>query len=74
MTDDCFKMTYKRAFVDLQKAQNYDWSITLGIGACPPDDEVLRRLTRIDATLSKKYLLGQYHKLPRASLLDRCRI
>jgi hypothetical protein len=55
---------YKRAFVELQKAQNYDWSITIGIGHCPPDDEVLRILTRIDAILSKKYLVGRYHKLP----------
>jgi hypothetical protein len=68
MPADCFKTAYKSAFVELQKQQNYDWSITIGIGACPPNEEVLKRLTMIDAILSKKYLVGRYHKLP---LIDR---
>jgi hypothetical protein len=64
MTVDCSTTPYKKAFVQFQQDQNYDWSITIGIGACPPDDEVLRRLTMIDAILSKKYLVARYHKLP----------
>lgn len=64
MTADSFKTSYKKAFVEFQKEQNYDWSITIGTGFCPPDDEVLKRLTTIDAILSKKYLVGRYHKLP----------
>jgi hypothetical protein len=64
MTAECFKTSYKKVFVEFQKTQNYDLFITIGIGSCPPDDEVLRRLTTIDAILSKKYLVGRYHKLP----------
>ena len=64
MTVNRLTTSYKEAFVEFQNQQNYDWSITLGIGFCPPDDEVMRRLTMIDAILSKQYLLGRYHKLP----------
>jgi hypothetical protein len=64
MTVECFKTSYKKAFAEFQKAQNYDWSITIGVGSCPPDDEVLKRLTTIDAIFSKKYLVGRYHKRP----------
>jgi hypothetical protein len=55
---------YKEAFVQFQKDQNYDWSIAIGVGYCPPDDEVLKRLTTIVAILSKRYLVSRYHKLP----------
>jgi hypothetical protein len=64
MTVECFKTSYKQAFVEFQRQQNYDWSITLGMGSCPPDDETINRLTMIDAILSKKYLVCRYHKLP----------
>jgi hypothetical protein len=64
MTVDCFTTPYKTAFVQFLKDQSYDWSITIGIGFCPPDDETLKRLNMIDAILSKKYLVGRYHKLP----------
>jgi hypothetical protein len=64
MTVDCFRTSYKQAFVEFQKTQNYDWSITIGVGFCPPDDQLLKRLTTIDAIFSKKYLVGRYHKLP----------
>jgi hypothetical protein len=64
MTIDCSTTSYKKTFVQFQQDQNYDWSITIGIGFCPPDDEVIKRLTIIDAILSKKYLVGRYHKLP----------
>jgi hypothetical protein len=64
MTIECSTTPYKKAFVQLQIDQNYDWFITIGIGFCPPDDEVIKRLTIIDAILSKKYLVARYHKLP----------
>jgi hypothetical protein len=33
--------------VNFITAIDWDWSITIPVGACPPDDEVLRRLRRI---------------------------
>jgi hypothetical protein len=56
--------TYKSAFVEFIKNLEWDWFITIGIGACPDDDKVLRRLRLIEAILCKKYLLTRYHKLP----------
>jgi hypothetical protein len=55
---------YKEAFVSYVAGQDFDWFGTIGIGWCPSEEETLRRLTLIDAMFSKKYLLGQYHKLP----------
>lgn len=54
---------YKEALVSYVASQDFDWFITIGIGFCPSDDETLRRLTLIDAILSKKYLCGRYHNL-----------
>lgn len=56
--------TYKASFVDFIKQLDWDWFITIGIGACPDDDEALRRLRLIEAILCKKYLLTRYHELP----------
>jgi hypothetical protein len=67
MTVDSSTTPYKKAFVQFQKDQDYDVSITLGIGFCPPDDEVMKRLTTIDAIISKTYLVSRYHKLPSAA-------
>src|SRR6516162_640138 len=55
---------YKSAFVEFIQQLDWDWFITIGIGACPDDDEVLRRLRLIEAILCKKYVLTRYHKLP----------
>jgi hypothetical protein len=41
----------------------WDWFITIPVGACPPDDEVLRRLRRIEAEFNKKFVATRYHKV-----------
>jgi hypothetical protein len=44
---------YKSDFVDFIKGLDWDWCITIGIGACPEDDEALRRLRLIEASFAK---------------------
>ena len=56
--------TYKASFVDFIQQIEWDRFITIGIGHCPDDAEVLRRLRLIEARLCKRYLLNRYHKLP----------
>jgi hypothetical protein len=55
---------YKHAFVNFIEQLAWDWFVTIGVGSCPPDEEVLRRLRLIEAHFCKKYLLNRYHKLP----------
>jgi hypothetical protein len=55
---------YKQAFVDFIKSKKWHWFITIPIGMCHNDDEVLRRLRRIENDLCRKYLVNRYHKLP----------
>ena len=55
---------YKAAFVDFIKSRQCHWFITIPIGLCDDDDEVLHRLSLIEATLCGKYLVNRYHKLP----------
>jgi hypothetical protein len=55
---------YKSAFVDFIKSKQWHWFITIPIGYCENEDEVLRRLRAIEATLCGKYLQNRYHKLP----------
>ena len=55
---------YKAAFVDFISSKQWHWFITIPIGLCDDDDEVLRRLKAIEATFCGKYLVNRYHKLP----------
>ena len=55
---------YKADFVDFIKSKQWHWFITIPIGLCDDDDEVIRRLKSIEATLCGKYLVNRYHKLP----------
>jgi hypothetical protein len=55
---------YKSAFVDFIKSKQWHWFITIPIGYCENEDEVLKRLRTIEATLCGKYLANRYHRLP----------
>jgi hypothetical protein len=55
---------YKSAFVDLIKSRKWHWFITIPIGYCSDDDDILRRLRTIEASLCGKYLVNRYQKLP----------
>jgi hypothetical protein len=55
---------YKSAFVDFIKSKPWHWFITIPIGYCENEDEVLQRLRKIEAALCGKYLVNRYHKLP----------
>jgi hypothetical protein len=55
---------YKEVFVDFIKSRSWDWFITIPIGECPSDDELLSRLRRIENELCRKFLVNRYHKLP----------
>jgi hypothetical protein len=55
---------WKAAFVDFMTATPWDWFITIGVGHCPDDDEVLRRLRLIEAKQCAKHVTHHYHKLP----------
>jgi hypothetical protein len=55
---------YKAAFVDFIESKQSHWFITIPIGLCDGDDEVLQRLRSIEATFCGRYLVNRYHKLP----------
>jgi hypothetical protein len=55
---------YKHAFVDLIKGLEWHWFITIGVGECPDDTELLRWLRRIENELCRRYLVNKYQKLP----------
>jgi hypothetical protein len=55
---------YKHAFVDFIKSRKWHWFITIPIGACDNDNDVLKRIRVIEAALCGKYLRNRYHKLP----------
>jgi hypothetical protein len=55
---------YKEAFVDFIKSREWHWFITIPIGLCYDDDDVLKRLRLIEAALCGKYLQNRFHKLP----------
>jgi hypothetical protein len=40
------------------------WFITITIGLCDDDDEIMKRLRAIEAALCGKYLVNRYNKLP----------
>ena len=45
-------------------SKQWHWFITIPIGLCDDDDEVLKRLRAIEATFCGKYLVNRYQKLP----------
>jgi len=55
---------YKQAWVDFIKSQKWHWFITIPIGACDGDEDVVRRLRLIEAILCGKHLVNRYHRLP----------
>jgi hypothetical protein len=55
---------YKSAFVDFINSMEWHWFIAIPIGYCENEDDVLRRLRIIEATLCGKYLANRYHRLP----------
>lgn len=54
---------YRDGFIDFIAKQYWHWMVTIGIGHCPSDEELLRRLRIIEAQLCGKYLSNSYHKL-----------
>jgi hypothetical protein len=56
--------SWKSEFVDFIGSFGWHWFITIPIGKCPPDDEVLRRLSLIEGILTTKHITRRYHKLP----------
>jgi hypothetical protein len=55
---------YKHGFVTFIRSLEWHWFITVPIGECPDDDQVLQLLRRIEAHFCKKYVATRYHKLP----------
>ena len=55
---------YKADFVDFIKSKQWHWFITIPIGLCAGDDEVLQLLKSTEGTLCGKYLVNRYRKLP----------
>jgi hypothetical protein len=55
--------SYKEAFVDFLRSEQWHWFITVPIGLCDSDAEVLKRLRGIEAAFCGKYLVNRYHKL-----------
>jgi hypothetical protein len=46
---------YKSSLVDFIKSKQWHWFITIPIGYCENDDEVVKRLREIEATLCGKF-------------------
>jgi hypothetical protein len=55
---------YKSATVDFIKSKQWHWFITIPMGYCDNEDNVLKRLRAIEAVFCGKYLINRYHKLP----------
>jgi hypothetical protein len=53
--------------VDFIKSKPWHWFITIPIGLCDDEDEIMKRLRAIEAALRGKYLVNRYNKLPDAS-------
>jgi hypothetical protein len=60
------KRQYRDAFVKFNHSIDWHWMVTIGIGSCPTDDELLRRLRIIEAQLCGKYLSSSDYKLADA--------
>src|SRR5712692_1574399 len=60
-----FRQSWKDKFVKFIEKLEWHWFVTIGVGYCPDDEEVLRRLRLIEAKLCQKYVAShRYHKLP----------
>jgi len=57
------EQAYKDEFVRFIETLDFHWMVTIGIGSCPMDEELIRRLRIIEAQLCGKYLSNSYHKL-----------
>src|SRR5882672_7523711 len=57
---------YRDEFVSFIEELDWHWMVTIGIGSCPKDEELLRRLRIVEAQLCGRYLLDAYHKLADA--------
>jgi hypothetical protein len=53
----------KSALISFVKSHTWHLFGTIGVGHCPNDNEVTRRLRLIEARLNKKFLCVAYHKL-----------
>ena len=60
------EQNYKDEFVRFIETLDFHWMVTIGIGSCPRDEELIRRLRIIEAQLCGKYCSNQYHKLADA--------
>jgi hypothetical protein len=54
---------YKEDFVCFVRSKQWHWFITVPIGLCDSDNEVLKRLRTIEAAFCGKYLVNRYQKL-----------
>jgi hypothetical protein len=61
-----FERHYKDEFVQFIESLDWHWMVTIGIGSCPKDEELIRRLRIIEAQLCGRYLSNSYHKLADA--------
>jgi hypothetical protein len=57
---------WKDSFVHFIEGMEWHWFVTIPVGGCPDDYEVLRRLRIIEAKLCAKYVSRAYSKLPHA--------
>ena len=57
---------YRDTFVSFIEELDWNWMVTIGIGSCPNDEELIRRLRIIEAQLCGKYLSNSYHRLADA--------
>jgi hypothetical protein len=57
------EQNYKNELVRFVETLDFHWMVTIGIGSCPRDEELIRRLRIIEAQLCGKYLSDSYHKL-----------
>ena len=60
------ELNYKNEFVQFIESLDWHWMVTIGIGSCPKDEELIRRLRIIEAQLCGRYLSNSYHKLADA--------
>jgi hypothetical protein len=58
---------WKSEFVRFISEQTWHWFVTIPIGECPDDDELLRRLGIIEAELTGKHVSRKFGKLDDAA-------
>lgn len=55
---------YKSAFVDFILSQPWHWFITIPVGMCSNEDDVLRRLRLIEGKFCGDYVANRHNRLP----------